>query len=262
MYLRLRQIAMVARELEPRERMVADVLGAQVCYRDPGVGKYGLHNALFAFGGTFLEIVAPKQPGTTAERYVDRRGGDGGYMFIVDCDDLEARRSHVQSLGVRIVEDLRSGDDVLWSEALHLHPRDTGGTLLSIDRHSGGVNLQGGYKWAGEAWQALDRSDRVKSILGAAIQSEDPEHLAARWSAILQRAVVRREGAFEIPLDQGFARFVAPGDDRGEGLCAVYLSVRDAMAILSAAERAGAPSGEDNGQSWVDLCGVRFILVG
>lgn len=257
-YLRLRQIALAARELAPSEEMVADVLGAEVCYRDPGVGKYGLHNALFAFGGTFLEIVAPKQAGTTAERYIERRKGDGGYMFIVDCDNLEERRAHVQSVGVRLVEDLKSGDDLLWSEALHLHPRDTGGTLLSIDRHSGGVNMQGGYKWAGPDWQAADRSPRVKAIIGAAIQSADPEHLSARWSAILQRAVVRREGAFEIPLDQGFARFVEAEDDRGEGLSAVHLSVKDAPAILGAAEKRGLARGDN----WVGMGGVRFVLVG
>lgn len=257
-YLRLRQIALVARELAPSEAVIADVLGAEVCYRDPGVGKYGLHNALFAFGGTFLEIVAPKQAGTTAERYIERRKGDGGYMFIVDCDDLEARREHVKALGVRLVEELKSGDDLLWSEALHLHPRDTGGTLLSIDRHSGGVNMQGGYKWAGAEWQGFDRSPRVRSIIGAAIQSDDPEHLSARWSAILQRAVVRREGAYEIPLDQGFARFVEPQDDRGEGLAAVHLSVKDAAGILTAADR----NSLERGENWVDMGGVRFVLIG
>jgi hypothetical protein len=80
-YLRLRQIALVAKDLATTEKQIQDVLGLEICYRDPGVGKYGLHNALFAMGGTFLEIVSPTQPNTAGGRYIERRKGDGGYMY-------------------------------------------------------------------------------------------------------------------------------------------------------------------------------------
>src|ERR1700754_5220993 len=99
-YLRLRQICLVADDLAKVETQIADVLGLEICYRDPGVGKYGLHNALFAMGGTFLEVVSPTREGTAGGRYLERRGGDGGYMYIVDADDLEARRAHFQKMGV------------------------------------------------------------------------------------------------------------------------------------------------------------------
>ena len=56
-YLRLRQICLVASDLAQTERQITDVLGLEICFRDPGVGKYGLHNALFAMGGTFLDQV-------------------------------------------------------------------------------------------------------------------------------------------------------------------------------------------------------------
>jgi hypothetical protein len=46
------------------------------------VGRFGLTNAVFAVGDTFVEVVAPTQPDTTAGRYLKRRGGDGGYMAI------------------------------------------------------------------------------------------------------------------------------------------------------------------------------------
>jgi hypothetical protein len=76
-YLRLRQIALVARQLEPVEQLTS-ALAAEVCFRDPGVGKYGLHNALWALGGTFLEVVAPLRDGTAAGRYLDRAHGSRG----------------------------------------------------------------------------------------------------------------------------------------------------------------------------------------
>lgn len=261
MYLRLRQICLVSAELAPAEKKIVDVLGLEVCFRDTGVAKYGLHNALFAAGGTFLEVVSPTKEGTAAGRYIARRKGDGGYMFIVDCDDLEARRAHFQKLGVRLVEDLVSAEGDLKSEALHLHPRDTGGCLLSVDRHSGGANMMGGYKWAGPNWQAHDRSKTMTSIIGAGMQSENPEATARRWSDLLQRPArkidIKGDGDhWQIDLDKGFARFGPLRDDRGEGLRAVHFACRDKPAVLKAAKAAGAPTGED----YVDLVGVRMVL--
>ena len=80
MWLRLRQIALVARELAPIEKDLIDVLGIEVCFRDPGVAHFGLENALFPIGNQLLEVVAPVQENTAGGRYLERRGGDGGYM--------------------------------------------------------------------------------------------------------------------------------------------------------------------------------------
>jgi hypothetical protein len=254
-YLRLRQIALVARALEPVERQLTSVLATEVCFRDPGVGRYGLHNALWALGGTFLEVVAPVQDNTAAGRYLDRRSGDGGYMYIVDCDDLDARRTQLDALGIRIVANIRTGDAVLWSEAIHLHPKDTGGCLLSIDRHSGGVDTMGGYRWAGADWQSKARRDVV--ISGAVMQCDDPAAIARRWAHLLRRpAVASGDGGYELRLDNAVARFVPLADDRGEGLSRVLLSCAEPASMVAAATAMGASVGS----RWFELCGVRFEL--
>ena len=253
--LRLRQIALVARALEPIERQLASVLATEVCFRDPGVARYGLHNALWALGGTFLEVVAPIRDNTTAGRYLDRRGGDGGYMYIVDCDDLDTRRAQFTAQGIRIVSDVRAGDAVAWSEAIHLHPKDTGGCLLSIDRHSGGADMMGDYLWAGANWQSKARRDVV--ISGAVMQCDDPAATAERWERFLHRpATARAGGGYELRLDNAVARFVPLADDRGEGLTRVLLSCAEPASLLAAATASGAPVGS----SWIDVCGVRFEL--
>ena len=73
---------MVAADLEAAEQRITDELGLELCYRDPGVGVFGLRNALFPIGDKLLEVVSPTQEGTTAGRFLDKRGGDGGYMVI------------------------------------------------------------------------------------------------------------------------------------------------------------------------------------
>ena len=93
-YLRLRQICLVASELEPVVDDLCAVFGVKVCHRDPEVGQFGLHNALMPFGSSFLEVVAPQREGTAAGRYLERRQGDGGYMVILDSEALPRWRAN------------------------------------------------------------------------------------------------------------------------------------------------------------------------
>jgi hypothetical protein len=220
--LRLRQVAVVAPELAPQEQAIGQLLGADVCFRDPGVGKYGLENALWALGGTFLEALAPTRPGTTAGRYLERRGGPTGYMLILDTNDIAAVRLRMTMLGARIVEDLSVDLHGQQATALHLHPRDTGGCLLSIDHHGPNPAMMGSYAWAGPDWQRHCRANLA--ITGAVLACEDPSVTAARYSALLARPWERRADGLRIRLDHGCIDFVAISDDRGEGLSAIRVA--------------------------------------
>jgi hypothetical protein len=220
--LRLRQIAVVASELAPQVADFTRILGAEVCYRDPGAGKYGLENALWALGGTFLEALAPTRPGTTAGRYLDRRGGPTGYMLIVDTDDITVVRLRMTMLGARVVEDLSVDLHGQQATALHLHPRDTGGCLLSIDHHGPNPAMLGSYAWAGPDWQHNCRHNL--RITSAVLAADDPVALAGRWSALLARPSERHGDLFTISLDHGRIDIGPVTDDRGEGLSAIRVA--------------------------------------
>src|ERR1700687_190342 len=133
MNLRMRQICLVARALAPVVETFRGVFGLEVCHRDPGVGKYGLENALFAVGNGFLEVVAPVRGGTTAGRYLERRGGDGGYMVITQCADLAARRTRCEAVGVRIAHEIGYPE----YRELQLHPRAVAAAMLSFSWQGG-----------------------------------------------------------------------------------------------------------------------------
>lgn len=101
--MRLRQVALVAADLAPVVEDLEAVLGIETGFADPGVGEFGLTNAVLPVGDTFLEVVSPATEGTTAGRYLERRNGDGGYMVILQSDALDADRRRFEELGVRVV---------------------------------------------------------------------------------------------------------------------------------------------------------------
>ena len=249
--LRLRQIAFVARDLEPVVEDLGAVLGLAVAFRDPGVSTFGLHNAVMPAGQQFIEVVAPIQEGTAGGRYLDRRGGDGGYMVILQCDDHPSLKSRLEPLKVRTALE-HDGKEYC---VLQLHPRDTGGSFLEIDVQHGGESMDGPWEPAGPNWQAA-KTETTRGIVAAELQSDDPAALAARWSAILDRPVDSSGDTPTIALDNATLRFVEATDGRGEGLGGIDVKVADVNAAIAAATARGlARNGE------VTIGGVRIGLV-
>jgi hypothetical protein len=253
MTLRLRQICLVAPHLEPSVSTICTVLGTMVCYVDAHVEKYGLVNALMPIGNSFLEVVAPTRDGTAAGRYLERRDGEGGYMVILDCDDIAPWLTHLPAVGVRIANDLDYPGEY---HGLQLHPRDTGGALLEIN-HSHAGAWDGPYHPAGPRWAGAHGQEAEDMIAAAELQSDDPARLAGRWSEILRRRVRDDGGVPTIDLDIGALRFVPVKDGRGEGLGGIDVKILRHERARFAARRKEVP--EDDGT--LMLCGTRVRLV-
>jgi hypothetical protein len=220
--MRLRQVALVAHDLTPVEAGITEELGVELCYRDPDVEVFGLRNALFPIGDKILEVVSPVRDGTTAGRQLAKRNGDGGYMVILQVDDLAAIEARIQNHGVRIVfTATRSG-----ITGIHLHPKDVGAAILSIDHNDRWDN----WGWAGPDWRDHVATGVVTDLMGVAMQSTNPASTAERWAAVLGREVTESGDEHHIHLDEGVLRFVAPTDDRGDGVCAVDVRAADARS--------------------------------
>jgi hypothetical protein len=255
MWLRLRQIALVADELEPVADELRSVFGLEVCFRDPGVATFGLENGLFALGGQFIEVVAPTQEGTAGGRYLKRRGGPGGYMVITQCDDHAPRRKRVEELGIRLAHEFDVPDRF---RNMQLHPKDTGGSFFEIDEQLGPDAHDRDGPWlpaGGRRWKDVVQTSRVDGITAAEIQADDPAALASRWAEIAELPV-ESGSTPRIQLDGAELRFVPCTDGRPEGLAALDLSVTDRDGIIAAARQLGCLVGDDR----VDLCGMRFHL--
>jgi hypothetical protein len=171
---RLRQAVLAARDLDAVAGLLREELGLGEPYADPAVDYFGLRNAVFALGDTFLEVVSPVREDTAAGRLLDRRGGDGGYMVMFQTDDLGAARSRAAAAGVREVFEV-SLEDIA---EVHLHPADMRGAIVSISQPQPPES----WRWAGPEWE---RRQAPLRVAGATVAVREPEAVSERWSAVV-----------------------------------------------------------------------------
>ena len=247
--MRLRQIALAARDLASSVDALTDVLGIEVSFNDPGVGVFGLENAVMPVGETFLEVVSPVREDATALRWIEKRGGDSGYMVIVQCDDDA-------DLDARVASARKAGGEVVWegthegARTAHFHPR-TLGAIFSLDA----MPTWDEWKWAGPGWEQHVRRERATAITGAELESPDPAALAARWSALVGLpAEPDADGQPVITFPRG-GRLVFVRSEAGEGVSGVELALADPAAFAEAAEKRGV-LGADGAAT---IAGTRFI---
>jgi hypothetical protein len=216
---------LVAAELEPVAEQLREALGLGEPFRDPGVGLFGLENAVFALGDCFLEIVSPTQAGTAAGRYLERQGGDGGYMVMFDLEDLAGGRQRAKDGGVRTVWEIDLPD----ISGTHLHPADIGGAIVSID----GSEPYGSWRWGGPEWTGqIGKGGAPGRLAGVTLAVAEPAAVAARWSHVLGLSL--RGGAADggdvvLAAKNAEVRFVAVSEGRAAGL--VEIAVADALVL-------------------------------
>jgi len=255
MTIQLRQICLVARELEPTVEDLTHILGINRCYVDPGVGQFGLENTLMPVGRNFLEVVAPVQEGTAGGRYLDRRGGDGGYMVITQADSRASQQTIRQNAldnRVRVAYEAERGD---W-HLCQLHPGDLKAAFFEIE--SDAHNDFDGY-WhpvGGLGWEDKVKQDVTYDFKGVELQGDDPLELGELWARVAGLDLEHRGDHFAIELNNATIRFVEAKDDRGPGLNGLDISVANREQLLANAEAKGALVSE--GQ--VDICGVHWYL--
>ena len=249
-YMRLRQICLVAPQLEPVISDIAAIMGLNECYRDGNVAKYGLENALLPVDTILLEVVAPFQPGTAAGRFIDKNGGRGGYMAIFCCDDPDAYGKRANAMGVRTANVIAHAP----YHGVQLHPRDCRAAFIEFNHTTGSDDVLGVYPPAGPDWQKSIRKDVTQALLGVEMESPEPEVLAAHWGKIIGVAVSSNAGGEpELKLPNASFHFVKGPADL---MSALTFKVADIAKVRDAARAKGCKVTGDG----FDLCGVRFNL--
>ncbi len=256
MTVQLRQICLVARDLDGVIDDLTNILGISSCYVDPGVAKFGLANNLMPIGRNFLEVVSPIQANTAGGRYLERRGGDGGYMVITQLDSLaEQRRLRQRALdqGVRVAHEHSNEHWAL----TQLHPKDLQAAFLELEYNSG-ADFAGHWDPAGgTGWEDKLKQDVVTDFLGVELQSNDPEALAALWGQCMDEPVsVNAQAQPCVQINNALLRFVPDTDGRGPGLGGLDIAVANRDHILREAKARDCFVSND----LVTICGTRWHL--
>ena len=256
MTIQLRQICLVARELKPVIDDLTHVLGIKACFVDPGVGAFGLENTLMCIGRNFLEVVAPIQENTAGSRYLDRRGGDGGYMVICQADSKEnqqAVRQRALDNGIRIAHETEREN---WN-ICQIHPGDMIASFFEIEwvppsDFNGNWMPAGGTQWE----PFVDQSSTF-DFAAVELQGPDPLEISNRWGKVAGIPIETQDGNLSMQLNNVTIRFVEATDGRGAGLGGLDILVSDRSGILDRAKERGAYISEDQ----VMLCGTRWNLL-
>ena len=231
--MRLRQICLVAPQLEPVTSAISSIMGLDVCYRDGNVAKYGLENALLPVDTILLEVVAPVQPGTAAGRFIDKTEGRGGYMAIFCCDDPDERGRAANAMGVRTANVI----DHAPYHGVQLHPRDCRAAFIEFNHTDGSDGILGPYPPAGPDWQKFIRKDVTQALVGVEMQSPKPEDLARHWGEIVGLRVSKgASGEPSLALPNCTFRFVKGAADIMSGLT---FRVGDVAKVRDAAKAKG-----------------------
>jgi len=245
--MRVRQLVLVANERDSIVNDLESLFKIQVSFYDPGIKFFGLENAVLPVGDTFLEVVSPIEQETTAGRYLERRGGSGGYMVIIQVEDFESTKKRVKDNNIRVVYESEDPK----ARAIHLHPKDVGGAILSLDF----MDPESSWKWAGESWKSKINNDVVEELNGVFIQSENPENMLQKWEAALGIKGTKEIEGHTINLGSSRVVFVKDEDGRGDGPSAFEIKVKNPQDVRDRAEHLGLI---DNGE--VSIGGVKFLL--
>ena len=243
----LRQLVMVSNLRDPIVNDLQDLFDIKVSFNDPGVAHFGLENAVLPVGKDFLEVVSPVEENTTAGRYLNRRGGDGGYMVIIQVDDFFETQNIVKENNITVVWESEHPE----ARAIHLHPKELGGAILSLDW----MNPKESWKWAGPNWDDFVNTSIIKRFVGVEIQSDDPEGMKNKWQSVL-RMPSENVSNRQIDLDNTWIRFVEDKDGRGPGVSAFCLEANDNESLMKKAADLGLMYQED-----IFIGGVKFLLL-
>ena len=226
--IRIRQVALCTDDVWREEQAIVSKLGVAGVHRDPP-NVFGMRNVVFPVGDTFLEVLQPTTETAPAATFLSKRGGPGGYMLIMQVDDLDSARSRVDDLGIRLVfEESRSDHHGVEGGTIHLHPADTGGAIMSLDW----MDPPDGWVWAGPAWRGHVHTDVVERIVGVELRSADVEALATRFSALVDRPCsIGDAGDWTIGLDDGIVRVVPGPSGQPDQLVAVEILATDRSAV-------------------------------
>ena len=133
-------------------------------------------------------------------------------MLLFQASDIRPVAERVEEMRIRKIWQAERPE----VSAFHLHPKDVGGAIVSIDE----MRPPESWLWAGPNWQA-NRSRLVGDLQSVSIEVEDADVTAGRWASLLD-VPCRTDGDSPVlDLEDGQTiRFLSQSSVSPRGLCA------------------------------------------
>jgi len=214
----IRQLVFLAAELEPTLAEARRELGLRQGIRDEqGMADLGFVHEVLTIESTFLEFTAPIGPDTVPARLLAKRGGDLGYMVVLQVEDAEHTKARALDRGLTLVmETPYEGHTITqW------HPRGLG-TLAEFDQ----IRPADSWHYAPRVFQT-GCTDVVGDFTAVSLAVHDPADVAATWADVLEVPVAPDGVSLELAGVQ--LRFVPA--DGAAGLVAVELPATDRAQV-------------------------------
>ncbi|PVH75468.1 hypothetical protein DL98DRAFT_551604 [Cadophora sp. DSE1049] len=269
---RLRQIALVAKDLEKARHLLTTVIGTEVIYEDPAVEQWGLKNILVPIGGDIIEVVSPFLPTAPAARHLSRLNASaGGYMIIMQTHlpSSLTRLQHIQTHNLAKPIFTHSTPE---SDMVQYHPKSIpGGMMPELDSHRPDPEHPDPLNERFSPWHAAGPKERYGAyregmrrcgdlwLVDVALRlkdgDRDVEGAAGKWEEIFGVGRVERDD--ELGFTNARLRFCEGEEGRSEGLVEVGIAVESRERRDGILERAGKEKLRLDGEV-VDMLGVRW----
>jgi hypothetical protein len=175
---------------------------------DPGMANLGLRHEVLQIGsGSFVEICTPLDPTDASPGSKFLRGGEGGYMLVIEVSSAEELRNRVTAAGLKLpFVDLHEGNDVT-----QLHPREFG-TLVEADQ------IRTAHDWHYPTLESCPTVTSTTGMIAVDVAVEDPAAMISRWIEIFDVTPVDQSS---VALSNGgIVRFI-PADGQRRGVIAI-----------------------------------------
>ncbi len=140
-------------------------------------------------------------------------------MVLLQRENIEKHKSRLAEINIRIVHDGEITEKDASLRGIHLHPKDFGAAILSLDE----AHPPESWLWAGQDWVYHSLNGVVTGIKAIDIRANDPDSMAERWS----NAIGFPPHTRVIGLEEAEIVFVAATNGRGDGLSSASLVAKN-----------------------------------
>ncbi|MCR6644412.1 MAG: VOC family protein [Terricaulis sp.] len=212
---------------------IYEFLGLPATPARPGPGvteQYGFYSVMMRVGTTMLEVVQPVRDDHLLSRWFQERGGDGGFMVVMQTYDGEALKARAAAEGLVLTRD----QDFMGQHMIQFDYRHFA-THFEFYRYTPEDN------WWGNPLTGPYSDARVASdVVGCQVAVDDPDAIAAQAARVfLGQQQGRRVNFIDRHID-----FV-PARGQWRGLTALDLKAKQ----------------ENRVGDWARIANIQFNLV-